>query len=178
MGVTEVMVKLAKKALANIGTDRTPNEEEFRTKLYVAAELINRRPIAVVPNDSNDLLPLTPQHFLGGANQQATGLPITHSSNIVDRWDQVQAMREKLWIRFNKEILPTLFDRPKWHEELPEMKVDDVVIVLDCPQVLGRWPLGRILRLQKGVDGVVRGVTVRVGDQNYWRHPELVLPLF
>ena len=178
-GVTEIMVKLTKKGLQHIVHGiKTPSEDVFRTMLSITAELINRRPIAVVPNDERDLVPLTPQHFLGGSCQQATGIPITHTSNIVGRWDQMQTMREKLWERFEKEVLPQLFARSKWHTELPELRVDDVVIVLQCPQVLGRWPLGRVVRVQRGIDGVVRGVTVQVGERTYWRHPRLVVPLF
>ena len=178
-GVTEIMVKLTKKGLMHITKGvKVPSEEVFRTMLSVTAELVNRRPIAIMPNDSQDLVPLTPQHFLGGSSQLATGLPVEHSSSIVQRWDQMQEIREKLWERFEKEILPELFKRPKWHNELPPIQVNDVVIVLECPKTLGRWPLGRVIRVQKGLDGVIRGVTVKVGDRTYWRHPHLIVPLF
>ena len=41
------------------------------------------------------------------------------------------------------------------------MAVDDVVLVVDSGVPRGQWPLGRVVGVKPGADGLVRSVEVR-----------------
>ena len=60
-----------------------------------------------------------------------------------------------------KEYLPNLQIRQKWNKECRNFKKDDIVLVVDETVPRGAWPLGRILEVKTGRDGLVRAVLVK-----------------
>ena len=55
----------------------------------------------------------------------------------------------------------------------------ELVILLDCPlSHEGRWPMGRVVRLDAGLDGIPRSAAVQVGKEIYDRHLKSLAPLF
>jgi hypothetical protein len=65
-GVFEAMTKSAKKAIKGILGNADVSDEELHTAICGAEKLLNSRPITYVSSDSNDLCPLTPNHFIHG----------------------------------------------------------------------------------------------------------------
>ena len=64
-----------------------------------------------------------------------------------------------------REHLPELTVRKKWHDELRNLKPDDIVPVLDGDNPRGTWRLGRVLEVRRACDNVVRSVVVRVASK-------------
>ena len=58
------MIKCAKKALRTVIGDADIDDEELHTAICGAEKLLISRPITYVSSDINDMLPLTPSHFL------------------------------------------------------------------------------------------------------------------
>ena len=78
------------------------------------------------------------------------------------------------------EYLCTLQPRRKWHDEKPNMKKGDVVLMKDCNTSRNDWPTGIIEETLPSRDGKVRKVVVRVAHNGklstYTRHiTEIVL---
>eukprot|EP00112_Aurelia_sp_Birch-Aquarium-sp1_P017104 Seg3945.1 transcript_id=Seg3945.1/GoldUCD/mRNA.D3Y31 product="hypothetical protein" protein_id=Seg3945.1/GoldUCD/D3Y31 len=76
-------------------------------------------------------------------------------------WRQVQHLADVFWKRWMKEYLPNLQIRQKWNKECRNFKKDDIILVMDETMPRGAWPLGRILKVKTGRDGLVRTVLVK-----------------
>ena len=59
--------------------------------------------------------------------------------------------------------------RQKWYHNSRCLKKGDLVIVTDNSMVRSHWPLGRILTVYPGKDGVVRSVEVKTKSGTYIR---------
>lgn len=60
------------------------------------------------------------------------------------------------WRRWSREYLTTLQERSKWTNTVPNLKLDDMVIIMDnqCPPLV--WRIGRITEVFPGEDVIVR----------------------
>ena len=170
-GVHEALIKSAKRAIYAILAPAEVNDEELITAVTAAEALLNSRPLSYQSADARDLLPLTPNHFLYG--QQ--GRPFvpkgtdTAAGNIHQRWRVIQNLVLAVWKRWMVEILPLLNPRAKWRQEQPDLKVDDVVLLVDKNTPRGQWRLGRVQETFPGRDGHVRVVSVKVGTTSLTR---------
>ena len=73
------------------------------------------------------------------------------------------------WDRFLKEYLPTLHHRSKWNQDQHLLQVGDIVWVLKDLTPRGIWPLGRIVSLHPGPDGITRVYSVRTAYGTFER---------
>ena len=78
-------------------------------------------------------------------------------------------MRAMFWSRWVREYLPELTQRPCWKKRSTSFKVGELVIVQDDDLKQKKWPLGRVLEVHPGDDGVVRVVKVRMRNGSYVR---------
>ncbi|KAK3750147.1 hypothetical protein QZH41_004550 [Actinostola sp. cb2023] len=78
------------------------------------------------------------------------------------RWRRVQYLANEFWLRWKKEFLQTLQQRPKWIPTNRNMKIDDIVIIKEESQPRNRWQLARIADTYPGDDGLVRKVKLAV----------------
>ena len=68
-----------------------------------------------------------------------------------------------------REWLPGQIQRRKWREGKSDVKVEDVVLVVDPETVRGKWPLGKITKTFPSPDGKIRKVQVMVNKILYVR---------
>ena len=78
-------------------------------------------------------------------------------------------MRAMFWSRWVREYLPQLNQRSCWKDKTPSFKVGELVLVQDEDLKRRKWPLGRILEVYSGDDGIMRGVKVRIRNGAYVR---------
>jgi hypothetical protein len=179
-GVFESMVKSAKKALRAILGEADINDEELHTAMCAAEGLLNSRPITYVSSDPHDMTPLTPNHFIIGqlgGQFAAEAFDIEEQVKPVKRWRRVQQLISQFWKRWRKEFLPSLNVRSKWFHLQRNLKVGDVVLVVDPNAKRGDWPLGRVTQVYPAKDGLVRVVEVKVGKSIYKRPIHRLCPL-
>lgn len=170
-GAHESMIKAAKRAIYAILGNADITDEELTTAVTGAEALINSRPLTYQSANAADDIPLTPNHFLHG---QIGGLFAPDSVddtgfNPRKRWRRVQELVKHFWHRWLKEWLPGLNVRTKWNQQRRNMKVGDVVLVVEPGTSRGQWPLGRITQTMPGTDGHVRVVRVQIGENNFVR---------
>ena len=165
-GVWERLVRSVKVALAATLKERSPREEVFITLFVEAENLVNSRPLTHVSADSTDAESLTPNHFLlGGPNTVIC--PGTFDSTdlcLRKNWRVAQALTDLYWRRWVKEYLPELTRRTRWHRCEENLKVGDVVVVVDDKLPRGCWPKGMVQSTHPGKDGVVRVVDVKTAS--------------
>jgi hypothetical protein len=170
-GIFESMVKSAKKALRTVIGDAEINDEELHTALCGAEKLLNSRPITYVSSDVNDMVPLTPNHFLVGSLGGDFAPEITEEEgrNPIKRWRRVQQLLTQFWRRWRREFLPSLNARGKWYETKRNFEDGDVVVVVTPDARRGQWPIGRVVKTHPGKDGLVQVVEVQIGKAKYIR---------
>ena len=178
-GAHEVMMKAAKKATNAVVRDRDVNDEELITVFAGVESLLNSRPLTYQSSDPRDSVPLTPNHFLHG---QMGGKSVPESVETTtfhprQRWRNVQDITSQVWRRWLKECVPALNSRPKWTSEIRDLKVDDVVLVIQPDSPRGRWPLGRVTEVYPGRDGHTRVAKIACGAKTVVRPITKLIPL-
>ena len=178
-GVHEIMVKAAKRAIYGILRNADINDEELMSAFVGAEDLLNSRPITYQSAHPSDDLPLTPNHFLHGraGGEFAPSTVDTVDFSARKRWRRVQELVRHFWRRWLQEWLPSLARRPKWNAIRDNVKVGDLVLVIDPDVPRGQWSMGRIEEAYEGTDGHVRSVKLRKNGATYIRPITKICPL-
>ena len=178
-GVHETMIKSAKRAIYAVLGNADVNDEELMTAFIGAEDLLNSRPITYQTANPEDDLPLTPNHFLHGriGGEFAPSTVDTDDYTARIRWRRVQELVRHFWSRWMRELLPSLSRRPKWHGIRDNIKVGDLVLVIEKDVPRGKWLMGRIVETFTGSDGKVRSAKVRVRGTIYRRPIVKLCPL-
>ena len=136
---------------------------------------MNSQPITYryVGADPND-------HFLVG---QLGGLfapellDVDEVYNPRKRWHRVQQLLGQFWKRWRRELLPTLNVRRKWFHPRHNLQEGDVVLIAESKANRGEWPLGRVIKVYPGDDGLVRVVRVKSKNKEFLRPVHCLCPL-
>ena len=76
-------------------------------------------------------------------------------------WKHAQNIVKVFWKRWLREYLPELQKRQKWLGIQSNLKVGDLVLVMDENAPRGSWPLGLIQEVSVGRDGLVRSARLK-----------------
>ena len=161
-GVWERLIRTTKKVLSAVMKQQVLTDEGLSTLLCLVESIINGRPLTVISDDTRDPEPLTPNHLL--LLRQSNILPPdvfgSHDLYSRRRWRQVQYLADLFWRRWIREYLPSLQCRQKWLKEKKNLKVGDIVLIVeDLPR--NKWLMGRISEAFPGKDQLVRCVKVK-----------------
>lgn len=161
-GVFERMVQTVKRVLSAVLCKARLNDETLSTVLCEVENIVNSRPITKVSADCTDPVALTPNSML---ILQCGPAPVMGRFEEADlyrkRWRQVQYVADCFWSRWTKEYLPLLQKVNKWHNVQVNLKVNDLVLVVDECTPRGLWPMGIVTQVKTSKDGLVRTVHVR-----------------
>ena len=132
---------------------------------------MNSRPLTYEGADPRDEPVLTPNHFLVGqlGGQLAPQFTDDIAFNPRNRWRLIQNLVRVFWKRWREEYQSTLNTRKKWREAKENLKVGDMVLVVDQNVPRGQWHLGRVEEGFSGQDGQVRVVRVSTRGSLYAR---------
>nr|CAH7733895.1 unnamed protein product [Callosobruchus chinensis] len=162
-GLWESGVKSVKHHLKRVLTKTSLIYEEFLTVLIQVEGILNSRPLYSLSTDPNDLLPLTPSHFLIG--RPATSIP-DHDlqdvkENQLNRYQYLQQLMQHFWSRWSSEYIHELQVRKKWNRECHNLQKGSLVLIKEKNQPPLCWALGRVIEVHFGKDNVPRVVTLR-----------------
>ena len=165
--VFESMIKLAKRAIFAVLGDAEVNDEELETIFIGVESLLNSRPLTAVSDDPNGDHVLTPNHFLIGqiGGDFVPESVDTEPFNPRKHWRGLQELTRHVRNRWMKEYLPQVGSRRKWYFRNDNLRVGDVVVVIDAGTVRRQWNVGHIEQMYPGPDGLVRVVDVRVNGK-------------
>lgn len=170
-GVWERQIKTVRSVLnATIALSSSRlNDASLRTLFYEAMAIVNSRPLTVDNlNDPRSLEPLTPNHLI--TMKATTALPppgkfIREDVYAKKRWRRVQYLTEQFWCRWKKEYLHNITARQCWHSPKRNFEIGDIIIDSDETVPRNEWRLGRIIGTVSSPDGLVRKVTIALGDK-------------
>ena len=143
-------------------SERAPSVKVVEESIVMPME----RALGVVwdtSSDLDDLEALTPNHFLigRGSLNLPPGIFVDKEISSRKRWRQAQVVANHIWNRWLREYLPGLITRKKWTQPTVNVKVGDLVLVVDRAASRGSWPLGRIVKVFPGLDSIVRSADVK-----------------
>lgn len=163
-GAWERLIRSVKTALKVILKERAPRDETLLTLLCEVEAIVNSRPLTHVSVNSVDDVALTPFHFLLGTSSNLTPIGSATENTLCSRkqWRVAQSLADMFWARWLKEVLPCLSPRTmRQTNDEDQLRVGDVVIVIDPASERGFWPRGVIDAVYPGADGRVRVADVR-----------------
>ncbi|XP_015123257.1 uncharacterized protein LOC107045476 [Diachasma alloeum] len=178
-GIWEAAVKSFKHHLKRVVGPELLTFEQLNTFIIEIESILNSRPLTPVSSDPNDLLALTPGHFLIG--ESLTSLP-EHDlrkvpNNRLDNWELIQKIRQHFWQRWYKEYLSELTMRRKWKSGQHSIKEGALVILKEDNLPRMHWKLGRIIEIHPGNDGMVRVATIKTASGILKRTVKKLSPL-
>ncbi|KAK3752086.1 hypothetical protein QZH41_016992 [Actinostola sp. cb2023] len=135
------------------------------TLMAEVTAIVNARPIAAIPSDTDDPLSLSPSMLLTMKTRPlgpAPGHFIPTDLYARRRWRRVQYLADQFWIRWKREYLQNLQTRQKWTDEKRDLKEGDVVLVKEESEHRNMWPMGRVTEATKSEDGKVRKALITV----------------
>lgn len=162
-GLWESAVKSTKHHLRRILGLAHLTYEEMSTCLIQVEAILNSRPLTPLSTDPSDLYPLTPAHFLIGRSLTSLPHPQVINQNIssLKRFQRIEHLKQQFWNRFSKEYIFYLQQRTKWTDSDGVLEEGAMVVLKEQQLPPLMWPLGRIVRLIPGRDGISRVADVR-----------------
>ncbi|XP_049884462.1 uncharacterized protein LOC126379650 [Pectinophora gossypiella] len=157
-GIWEAGVKSAKYHVKRIMGNTHLTFEEITTLFAQVEAILNSRPLCPLSSSPDDLLFLSPGHFLIGRPLRALPTPTLEDCNesYLQRYARVEKLRQSFWKRWQGEYIGELQQRCKWRVNKADLKVEDMVLIHEENTPPLCWRLGRVLRLFPGPDGVSR----------------------
>lgn len=172
-GVWESQIKAAKALLYRVVGEQVLTFEELTTLFVQIEATLNSRPLCPISADPNDFSVLTPGHFL--TLEPLTSVPDEDLSKVnvsrLHRWQLLQAFHQHFWSRWKSEYLNTLTQRAKWTKHSKPLSIGSMVIIKDDIRAPLHWPIGRVIELIPGTDGVVRMAIVKTSQNNRIHRP-------
>ena len=179
-GIWERQIRTVRKVLQGL-LEKYPGDltDEILETLFCEVEaMVNSRPITKLSDDENDGEAITPnQLLLIGNGPQYYPSDYKKSDLIRRRWRFVQHLSNQFWKKWMKMYLPELQRRQKWHKEHRNLKVGDLVLLTEeiTPRFL--WPMGKVVEVKLGRDGLVRVVRVKTNTTTLIRPISKVISL-
>ena len=172
-GVWERVIRTVRRVLVAILQGNLRLTDEIIVTVFCEAEsIVNSRPLTKCSDDPSDGGALTPNHLLLLRENAPTPLGTFQRSDLYrQRWRQVQYLSSQFWKRWIREYLPLLHARQRWHDVQTNLKVGELVLVMSENTPRGLWPLGLVMNVSEGRDGLVRSARVKT------QYKEMVRPV-
>ena len=150
-GVRERMIRSARSVLsALLDQHGSLLDDDLLHTLMVEVEcVVNSRPLTNVTSD-NLLEPLSPSQLLTLKSKVVYPPPgafVKEDMYCRKQWRRVQFIADQFWIRWRKELLPTLQERKKWQRAKDNLQVGDIIMSVESDVPRSRWRLGRVLEI-------------------------------
>ena len=160
-GIWERIIQTAKRTLLIILGSQQLKAETFQTILTETEGILNSRPITYVSSDNNDEEALTPNHFILRRPHLALA-PLTSKLKTFRKKDfnYTQTLLDHFWKRLQREYTSDLISRAKWREQSKQLRVGDLVWILNEFTPRGIWPLGRITKCHYGAEEIPRSFDI------------------
>ena len=149
-GVTERIIKEARKHLAMVLGKATLPLDVFTTVTVAVEAILNKRPLTRVSDDPRDWNALTPMDVLcPGLKAHSSDLIIppapAGAEDVRYAWQKARSLVGAFWKRWLPEYMSTLRERQKWLKTQPDPQVGHLVLLVDEVKARCDWKMARIL---------------------------------
>lgn len=162
-GLWEAGVKATKHHLKRQLGSAILTHEEMNTVLIQIEACLNSRPLCSLSDSDSSCDVLTPGHFLIGQALLTPSDPnlLERRLNTLSRWQICTRQVQEFWNKWQKEYINQLQVRSKWRSQNDKFTIGKIVIIKTELIPPGQWPLGRIVEIHPGADGLTRVVTLQ-----------------
>jgi len=161
----EAGVKLTKHHINRDTQNVNLHFEELSTQCRIEA-ILDSQPLMPLSTDPNDLEALTNGHILIGRSllsmPQRTLSDV--SSTRLERWDRVVQLQQDFWSRWSRDYRHRLQVRRKSYKDRHKVKTCQIVLLYIDNYPPMHWPLGIIIHIFPGKDGITRVARIRTGN--------------
>ncbi|XP_068965518.1 uncharacterized protein [Bombus flavifrons] len=178
-GLWEAAVKSFKHHFRRVVGNELLTFEQFNTLAIEIEAVLNSRPLTPISTDPKDLLVLTPGHFLIGEPLMSVRERNFRDTpfNRLSRWQHIQKIKQHFWQRWHKEYLNQLNNRSKWTKGGHNIQEGTIVLLREDNVPPMHWPLGRVVKVHPGTDGIIRTATVQTSSSLLDRGVKRLVPL-
>jgi transposase InsO family protein len=161
--ICERMVRSVKAPLRIILGSANLTYRQLSVILTEVEGIVNNRPLSLVTDHPDDLIPITPAELIIGRKMNQLPDPnIQHNeTNIVHLWRKRQATLNSFWKRWRNDYLLAQDVRKKWRTPSHENLVNKLVLIRDDNMARNEWKFGKITDTVKSKDGLIRTVVVK-----------------
>ncbi|XP_015586021.1 uncharacterized protein LOC107263332 [Cephus cinctus] len=92
------------------------------------------------------------------------------SDNRLPLYQRISKARQDFWKRWHKEYLHELQVRQKWLNSTATLTVGSVVVSMEDNPACARWPLGVVVDVHPGSDGIARVATINTASGFFKRN--------
>ncbi|GFS48628.1 RNase H domain-containing protein [Trichonephila clavipes] len=78
--------------------------------------------------------------------------------NALKKWQRITRLVQLIWNKWHRCYLSELQQRNKWQFKKQNVKVGDLVVLIEDNMPTFKWPLGRITEIYSGSDALIRVV--------------------
>lgn len=163
-GIWEAGIKSVKSHLKRTISNASLTYEELYTLLVQVEGILNSRPLTAMSSDPNDMSALTPSHFLIGDSLLSVPEPDLGDikESRLNKWQHLERIKQHIWKRWSKEYISSIQQRHKWaSEKSSNIAAGQLVLVQENNVPPMTWPMGRVVDVHPGKDGIVRVATVQ-----------------
>ncbi|CAD7084551.1 unnamed protein product [Hermetia illucens] len=123
--------------------------------------ILNSRSLTFLSSEPDDLAAFTSGHFLINEPLKATIHPHARKTkgDLNTLWKLVSHIKEEFWKRWSQEYLTELQLLNKW--KMMAENIEIVIIIEDIIPIM-KWPLGRIIKVHYGDDGLAKETEIRM----------------
>ena len=174
-GLSESMVKCTKRSIGHVIGESVLSFSELQLAFFEIANVINTRPIGVVPNSDPDCpVPITPNDLLlGRSTNEVPSGPFETKVSITKRFRFVQSLVDDWWKRWSELVLPSLVTSYKWTHAQRNVQINDIYLIR-YKGLRAKYQLRRVTQVYPGADNRVRRVTLqyRLPEEKVFRTVE------
>ena len=156
--------------MTSLSKDCMLTDEDFSTATCVISAVLNSRPISKLSDDPDDIRTLSPAQLMSGVTD-ATVDP----SQFLDcdgYRRSYKMLREAVniwWYKWQRLYLSTLQQRQKWHTPARNLKIGDLVLMVEPKLARGHWLKAMVTQTFPDKWGVVRKVQVRTAKKTFFQ---------
>ena len=139
--------------------------EALRTTFCEVMAAINNRPLSAISLTEKDPI-ITVNRLLTAKTKFTAPPPGDFESDEIygqKMFRKSQQLAQEFWEMWNTQYLTKVEIRSRWESPCPDLKVGDLVLIIDNQEPRNQWKNGRVLAVHQGPDGMVRKVSVMVG---------------
>ena len=161
-GLSESMIKSTKRTILHMIGDNVLTFSELQLAFYEITNVINSRPIGVVPHSDPEYpTPITPNDLLlGRSSNEVPSGPFDTKPSLTKRFRFIQQLVDDWWKKWYDLVLPSLVPSYKWSNIKRNVQVNDICLIR-YKGIRSKYRLGRVTTVHPGKDNLVRRVTLQ-----------------
>lgn len=172
VGIFKTMLYRVIGPCSNIKTTTALGQNEFELILSRLSYAINQRPLTPISNNNNDVKFITPACFLRRPVKKSNEFD---QNNFEHFFSESRSLSNdyfrQLWSIWEELYIPSIFYRRKWFRPIRPFKKGDLVLYRHKKLFSKFFPVGRIIELLPGTDGINRHAVIKMENDKCFTAP-------